>query len=117
MHPAEIQCELKKRGFTQKQLALEYGCSEMSISHEVNGIPVSEQIRKFIAKKIDRDPKRVFYDYYFGPKPKGRSGELNLEKVNDALDRTGGNKEEAAKLLGVSRATFYSFLSKNRKAA
>lgn len=117
MHPAKIQYELKKRGITQKQLALEYGCSEMSISHEINGTPVSEEIRKLIAKKIDIDPKEVFADYYFGLKPERRPGRLNLEKVNDALNQTNGNREEAARLLGVSRTTLYNCLSRHRKAA
>lgn len=118
MHPADIQAAIKKRGLTQKKLAQEFGCSEMSISLQVNGIAVSEAIRKFIAAKIDRNPKEVFYEYYSRPKNKRRPGKkLTREKVEEALAQTNGNRNEAINLLGVCRSTFYNFLSKNRKAA
>jgi lambda repressor-like predicted transcriptional regulator len=68
MHPAKIQYELKIRDITQKAIALEIGVAEMCVSHEVNGIPVSERIRQAIAKKIDRHPTEVFPGYYFGPR-------------------------------------------------
>ena len=35
---------------------------------------------------------------------------LEVESVLTALNQTGGNKSEAAKVLGVSRATLYRFL-------
>ena len=41
---------------------------------------------------------------------------LSWETVNAALDETGGNKVQAAKRLGVGRATLYRFL-KSQKAA
>jgi len=41
---------------------------------------------------------------------KRRRHKLTMETVKDALSRTGQNRREAAKLLGVSRATFYRFL-------
>ncbi len=40
----------------------------------------------------------------------GRRKGLTKEAVVAALDKTGGNKSEAAKVLGVSRATLYRFL-------
>jgi len=39
-----------------------------------------------------------------------RRRKLNIEAVKDALAKTNQNRLEAAKLLGVSRATFYRFL-------
>ena len=42
--------------------------------------------------------------------PKKRRRKLDINTVRDALEETGGNKLEAAKVLGVSRATLYRFL-------
>jgi transcriptional regulator of acetoin/glycerol metabolism len=40
----------------------------------------------------------------------GRKPKLTLAQVKDALDKTGGNRVEAARLLGVGRATLYRYL-------
>ena len=73
MTPARIQYELKIRGITQKAIAQEMGIAEMCVSHEVNGIPISERIRQAIARKIERDPQEAFPEYYFRPKRQKRN--------------------------------------------
>ena len=44
---------------------------------------------------------------------RGPSGKLDIDLVNKALIKTGGNKAKAARLLGVGRATLYRFFSEN----
>lgn len=41
------------------------------------------------------------------------NGKLNVSAVVYALEKTGGNKTNAAKMLGVGRATLYRFLNNN----
>ncbi len=41
---------------------------------------------------------------------RGPSKKLNINVVKSALERSGGNKAKAAKILGVGRATLYRFL-------
>jgi PAS domain S-box-containing protein len=48
---------------------------------------------------------------------RGASRKLNMENVNTALIKTGGNKAKAARILGVGRATLYRFLKDNPDAA
>ncbi|MBW1827292.1 MAG: helix-turn-helix domain-containing protein, partial [Deltaproteobacteria bacterium] len=40
---------------------------------------------------------------------RGPSGKLDIDAVNKALTKAGGNKAKAARLLGVGRATLYRF--------
>lgn len=65
MSPFEIQCELKKRGFTQKQIAIEEGVSEMTISGVIYKTKISNRIMRAIACRIERDHREVFPEYYF----------------------------------------------------
>ncbi|NNK86101.1 MAG: sigma 54-interacting transcriptional regulator [Desulfobacterales bacterium] len=44
-----------------------------------------------------------------GMQKRGPSGKLDVDAVNQALIKTGGNKAKAARLLGVGRATLYRF--------
>jgi transcriptional regulator of acetoin/glycerol metabolism len=42
---------------------------------------------------------------------RGPTRKLDPESVQSALERSGGNKAKAAKILGVGRATLYRFLN------
>ncbi len=68
------------------------------LSFENLPIEIQEKIR------IDKHPDTS----------KSFSGKLNNSAVFYALEKSGGNKTKAAKLLGVGRATLYRFLKNNK---
>jgi DNA-binding NtrC family response regulator len=47
----------------------------------------------------------------------GHTKKLDLRQVRDALNKAGGNKAKAARLLSVGRATLYRFLAHNPDVA
>ncbi len=47
--------------------------------------------------------------------PAVKKGKLDTESVREALEKTGGNKSKAARILGVGRATLYRFLARNNE--
>ncbi len=53
-----------------------------------------------------RDNKKLFLK-------RGPSKKLDFDTIKSALEKTGGNKSKAAKLLGVGRATLYRFLNEH----
>ena len=65
MHPADIQAELKKRGITQRAIALELGVTQFHISDVINRSRSSERVMTYISEKIGRDISEVFPSYFF----------------------------------------------------
>ena len=70
--PADIQYLLKKRGLTQKELAIKYGKSEMAISDVINFRMVSRPLMNAIAKEIGMRPEVVFAWYFNGDRSRPR---------------------------------------------
>lgn len=60
-------------------------------------------------------PMELKEQYHLNPS-RGPSRKLNIEGVESALKKTGGNKAKAARLLGVGRATLYRFLADHPEA-
>ena len=52
-----------------------------------------------------------FIDNQTDSKKRGPLKKLDIHTVKSILEKTGGNKAQAAKLLGVGRATLYRFLN------
>ncbi len=77
MHTAEIQYELKKRGITQKTVAAELGVTQMPVSKVINKLIVSSRIMCHVAKRIERDHRDVFPEYFLQP-PKRSHSKVNI---------------------------------------
>jgi len=67
MTPKEIQAALKNKGTTQKNIALDLGVAEMTVSNVIHGRAVSDRIFTAISKAIGK-PKDAVFAYYRGPK-------------------------------------------------
>ena len=65
MEPIDIQYELKKRKITQKSIAQDLRCSEVSVSNVIIKRLQSDRIMKAVAKAICRDYSAVFPEFYF----------------------------------------------------
>ncbi len=62
MHPLKIQYELKKRGYTQKQIAAEEGRNEMLVHNAIFRKRTSHPMMAAIARRLGKDPAAVFPD-------------------------------------------------------
>ena len=59
---------------------------------------------------VPKDLPLEFREYENHCTERGFSRKLRVDRVTQALKKTGGNKSKAAKILGVGRATLYRFL-------
>jgi len=55
-------------------------------------------------------PEVLETDKFSSQSKKGRPQKVDLEDIEDAMERTDGNKAKAAKLLGISRTTLYRII-------
>lgn len=67
MTPLKIQYELRSRGIRQRDLAVEWGCTEQHVGQIILKNRVSDRIMRAIAQKIGRDYRQVFPEYYLQP--------------------------------------------------
>ena len=77
MHTADIHAELKKRGLTQKAIADELRIKPISVSAVIRKRSISSRVMRYVAKRIGRDPREVFPEYFLQP-PKRRHSKVNL---------------------------------------
>jgi sigma-54 dependent transcriptional regulator, acetoin dehydrogenase operon transcriptional activator AcoR len=61
-------------------------------------------------EKEQLPPEILDYSVHHKPTKPGRPQKVNSEIIEDALQKSGGNKAKAAKLLGISRTTLYRLI-------
>ena len=66
---------------------------------------IVEQVEQADSRSVDADEKEKNFS--------GKKNKLDPEAVKSALEKTGGNKSKAARVLSVGRATLYRFLDRN----
>ena len=64
MNPLRIQYELKKRGYTQKQIAAEENRNEMLVSNVIWRKRTSHPMMEAIARRLGKKAEDVFPDKY-----------------------------------------------------
>lgn len=66
MTPIEIQFEIRRRGYTQRKLAREWGYDENVLSRCIRKVPgfVTAPLVHKISEFIEKDPKRAFPEYF-----------------------------------------------------
>lgn len=73
MIPAKIQYELKKRKITQKMIADQEEVHPISVSKVINKQIISDRLMRAVSKKIGRDHRIVFSEYYLKPPKRSTS--------------------------------------------
>jgi PAS domain S-box-containing protein len=76
---------------------------------EIGAEHLPPEVRGSSGLSMRMSPSTAFDESQMGGSRGGRT-KLSLENVEQALSQTGGNKVQAAKVLGVGRATLYRFL-------
>ena len=59
-----------------------------------------------VSRSANREPEKTLQNF---------KGKLNIESVQAALKKSGGNKSKAARILCVGRATLYRFIANNKE--
>jgi len=67
MKPEDIQCAMKKKRVTQKDIANKLHISDMAVSRIIHRFGVSDRIMRAVAEAIDKDHRQVFPEYYLRP--------------------------------------------------
>jgi PAS domain S-box-containing protein len=75
-----------------------------------DGSPGVEHLPPEIVSSVGSFPEGLLP---VGEKKAGRKPKLSQEAVKHALEKSGGNKAKAARMLGVGRATLYNFINEN----
>lgn len=70
MRPREIRAEIIRRGLSLTEIAAEANCTLPEISMCISGTRIYLDIRRVIAKRLERPINRVFGSHH--PKPKRR---------------------------------------------
>ena len=74
MTPREIQFEIRRRGYTQRRLAREWGYDEMTLSRCINKVPgkITAPLINLISEFIGVPPKKAFPEYFRPVSPRRR---------------------------------------------
>ena len=67
MKPLEIKAEILRRGWSQKELAESFGCSESQLSQVINGHRINARIRRQLARRLGKQVRVIFNTYH--PQP------------------------------------------------
>ena len=73
MEAAYIQAELKRRGYTQLDVAKKLGVHPTNVSRTIHGNNVSDRIMRAIADLIEMPVQYVFPDYYLAAPKRSNS--------------------------------------------
>ncbi len=77
LKPNQIKAEILRQGFSQKELAAEFGVSKSQLSQLINGHRIYPELRKQLARKLRKSVKSVFGQHH----PKASRRQLQPEAV------------------------------------